>query len=244
MYIKAHCPSEEEDDENYLNLVIVRVALPCLREVILGINSIDPTALGLFLHQHPTIEDLEYYGKSDELPPRPVVDPPLVHPGLTTLDIRVNGKASTGRLIPALVFPPNLHTFRFSMMAEFLSPTNLLGFASDLRNISLRNNDIHLHFNLYCGTFPASEFSDIAGTLHCIRSAEVHGDLAECLSILPWLALLPAVLDVHFTVTLDHYFQPRLQNEIAANKLAEFSASARTSLGPGPQVTVEKFELW
>ncbi|KAJ7652714.1 hypothetical protein DFH06DRAFT_1205507, partial [Mycena polygramma] len=226
---------------DYLDLVIVRVALPCLREVILGIDSIDPTALGLFLHQHPTIEDLEYYGRSDELLPRPVVDPPLVHPGLTTLDIRVNGKASTGRLIPALIHSPNLHTFRFSMRPDFLSPTNLSGFASDLRNISLRNNDIHLQFYLYCGTFPASEFSDVAGTLGCIRSVDVHGDLAECLFILPWLALLPAVLAVHFTVTLNHYFQPRLPDELAANELAAFTVSARTALGPGPELTLEKF---
>ncbi|KAJ7615746.1 hypothetical protein DFH06DRAFT_1145788 [Mycena polygramma] len=123
---------------DYLNLVIVRVALPCLREVILGIDSIDPTALGLFLHQHPTIEDLEYDGGSNELLPRPVVDPPLIHPSLATLDLRRDGEGCTGRLIPALIHSPNLHTFGFSIGHGFFSPLNLLGFASDLRNISSR----------------------------------------------------------------------------------------------------------
>ncbi|KAJ7652744.1 hypothetical protein DFH06DRAFT_1205594 [Mycena polygramma] len=226
---------------HYLDLAIVQIVLPSLREVILDDDGIDPTALGRFLFYNPTIETLEYESRSDDLLPRPAVDPPLVHPGLTTLDLRVNGKACTGRLIPALIHSPNLHTFRFSMMPDFLSPTNLLGFGSDLRNISLRNNDIHVHINLYCGTFPASEFFEIAGTLHCIRSVEVHGDLAECLFILPWLALLPAVLAVHFTVTLNHYFQPRLPDELAANELAAFTVSARTALGPGPELTVEKF---
>ncbi|KAJ6505710.1 hypothetical protein C8R47DRAFT_1243589 [Mycena vitilis] len=202
---------------------------------------IDPTALGIFLHQHPTIEDLEYCGRSDEPLPRPVVDPPLVHPGLITLDIGVNGKASTGRLIPALIHSPNLHTFRFSIMSDLLSPANLSGFASDLRNISLRNNDIHLQFYMYSGTFPASELFDVAGTLQCIRWVDVHGGVADCLSILPWLALLPAALAVHFTVNFDHYPHPRLPDEIAANELAEFTVSAGTALGPGRELTVERF---
>ncbi|KAJ6505726.1 hypothetical protein C8R47DRAFT_1192384 [Mycena vitilis] len=60
LILSQHSIDQEYLPPDYLNMVIVRVALPCLREVILGIDSIDPTAFGLFLHQHHTIEDLEY----------------------------------------------------------------------------------------------------------------------------------------------------------------------------------------
>ncbi|KAJ6505709.1 hypothetical protein C8R47DRAFT_1102250 [Mycena vitilis] len=224
---------------DYLNLVIVRVALPCLRQVTLGIESIDPTALGIFLHQHPTIEELKHCGTSDELLPRPAVNPPLVHPGLTTFKILVARKGSAGRLIPALIHSPNLHTFDFFMKPVFLSPANLSGFASDLRNISLRNNDIRLCFDLHCGTFPASEFSDVAGTLQCIRWVDICSDLAESQSILPWLALLPAVAHVNFRIALN---QLCLVEENAAYELAVFAVSARTALGPGPELIVRRRE--
>ncbi|KAJ7615731.1 hypothetical protein DFH06DRAFT_1343502 [Mycena polygramma] len=103
---------------DYLNPVIDRVRLPCLREFELDDDSMHPTALGWFLFNHPTIEQIEYRGRSDELLPRPAVDPPLVHPSLISLDMNFDGKASTdstGRLLPALIHSPNLRIVCFSM---------------------------------------------------------------------------------------------------------------------------------
>ncbi|KAJ7652704.1 hypothetical protein DFH06DRAFT_1330799 [Mycena polygramma] len=103
---------------DYLNPVIEWVRLPCLREFELDDDSMHPTALGWFLFNHPTIEQIEYRGRSGELLPRLAVDPPLVHPGLVSLDMNFDGKASTdstGRLLPALIHSPNLRIVCFSM---------------------------------------------------------------------------------------------------------------------------------
>ncbi|KAJ7652692.1 hypothetical protein DFH06DRAFT_1134147 [Mycena polygramma] len=200
-----------------------------------GIDSIDPTALGLFLHQHPTIEDLEYDGRSNELLPRPVVDPPLIHPGLATLDLRRDGERCTGRLIPALIHSPNFHTFGFSIGHGFFSPLNLLGFASDLRNISSRQNDIRLKFSfIIYAPFPTEELSDVARTLHCIRWVDImYSELTQVRTILPWLALLPAVAHIHFRITFGMRSGKRVPDEVAM-------ALARTILGPGPELSVER----
>jgi hypothetical protein len=186
----------------------MRVLLPNLRRVAIGITTIDPSALRLFLSRHLTIEELEYYG-SEGSERAPFVDPPLAHPGLTEIQNTLSGTALMSRLVSGLNTSPDLRTFSFAFSA-ILSLGNHARFLVNLRQISPRTIDTVLNFHfrgdpstsaegsLWCS---GEEACNVAKALHCIRSVDIYCCSVEIgLSALSWLALLPAVLNVNFRI--------------------------------------------
>ncbi|KAJ7909245.1 hypothetical protein B0H13DRAFT_2493112 [Mycena leptocephala] len=233
-----------------LSAVIMRVLLPNLRRVAIGIATIDPSALRLFLSRHPAIEQLEYDGSEGDSERRPLVDPPLAHPGLTEIQNTVFGTALMGRLVSGLNASPNLYIFSFAFSA-ILSSENHAGFLFDLRQISLRTTDtvLNLHFwndpsksvegSLWCS---GEEACDVAKTLHCIRSVDICYCSVEIgLSALPWLALLPAVLNINFTLSIKWLTRPRPTDEALESEEVKFVEQARAALPHVPQVTASVF---
>ncbi|KAJ7032526.1 hypothetical protein C8F04DRAFT_654270 [Mycena alexandri] len=185
-----------------------RVVLPCLTSLALDTDTIDPGALRIFLLNHPTIHHLKYYGSTKESESSPLIDPPLAHLGLRTLDVAAYGTQSMGRLMRCLDTSPMLHKITFSFAAS-LSSANLAGLLLDLRRTSTRTNDVTLKLQILASgpedmedTFVAwvsrDEACDVATSLHCIRSLEIFSSVEVALSALPWLSLLPAVLDMRF----------------------------------------------
>jgi hypothetical protein len=233
-----------------LSAVITRVLLPSLLRITIGVATIDPSALRLFLSRHSTIEHLQYDGSEDDSERRPLVDPPLAHPGLTEIQITVFGKALMGRLVSGLNGSPNLHTFSFAF-STILSSANHAGFLVDLREISLRTIDtfLNLHFcndrsksvegSLWCS---GEEACNVAKALHCIRSVDIYCSSVEIgLTALPWLALLPAVLNINFMLSIKWLTQPRPTDEALESEEVKFVEQARAALPHVPQVTASVF---
>ncbi|KAJ7882483.1 hypothetical protein B0H13DRAFT_2539304 [Mycena leptocephala] len=229
-----------------LSAVIMRVLLPNLRRVGIGITTIDPSALRLFLSRHPTIEELEYYGSGGDSERRPFIDPPLAHPGLTTIQNTVSGTASMGQLVSGLNTSPNLRTFSFACPA-ILSLANQARILVNLRQISLRTIDtvLDLRFrgdpsksvegSLWCS---GEEACNVAKALHCIRSVDIYCSSVEIgISVLPWLALLPAVLNINFSIHIKWITQPRPMDEGLESEEVKFVDQARAALPHVPQVT-------
>ncbi|KAJ7909250.1 hypothetical protein B0H13DRAFT_2330545 [Mycena leptocephala] len=222
-----------------LSAVIARILLPNLRRITIGIATIDPSALRLFLSRHPTIERLEYDGSEGDSEHRPLVDPPLAHPGLTKIQNTVSGTASMGRVVSGLNTSPNLRTFSFACSA-ILSLANHARFLVNLRQISLRTIDTILTLSfrddpsksvegsLWCS---GEEACNVAKALHCIRSVDIYCCSVEIgLSALPWLALLPAVLNVNFRIHIKWITQPRPTDEGPESEEVKFVEQARAAL--------------
>ncbi|KAJ6529682.1 hypothetical protein B0H19DRAFT_1274075 [Mycena capillaripes] len=205
-----------------LSAAIPHISLPALRQLTVCINHIDPAALGRFLMNHPTLEELGYRGETGVHNPPPhtqlLVDPPVAHPRLTTIRTRNRGM---GGALAGLDTSPNLHTFSF--LFPFSPPrTHLAGLVLDLRRISLRTNDTNV------GDFWASteEVRAVARDLVCVHTVEIGcWDLDLCVRVLPWLVLLSAVLVVNFSLSGRR------------GDLAKFLDEARSALPRVPQVT-------
>jgi hypothetical protein len=236
-------PSQE------LSAVIARVFLPSLSRITIGV-AIDPSTLRLFLSRHPAIEELQYIGSEDDSERCPLVDPPLAHPGLTEIQIIVYGNELMGRLVSGLNDSPNLHTFSF-VFSPILSSTNHAQFLFELRQISLRTTDTT--FSLRLHNYPSrpmegslwcsgEEVCDVARALHCIRSVEIY-----CYSVdsgftaLPWLALLPAVVDIDFTLHIKWPAGLPRTEEARDREEVKFVERARAVLPHVPQVTAFVF---
>ncbi|KAJ7909257.1 hypothetical protein B0H13DRAFT_2661549 [Mycena leptocephala] len=233
-----------------LSAVIMRVLLPNLRRVAIGIATIDPSALRLFLSRHPTIEQLEYDGSEGDSERRPLVDPPLAHPGLTQIQNTVFRKTLMGRLVSGLNTSPNLRTFSFAFSA-ILSSANHAAFLFEVRQISLRTTDTILSLYFWNGLSKSvegflwcsgEEACNVAKALHCIRSVDIYCSSVEIgLSALPWLALLPAVLNINFRIHIRWITQPRPTDEALDSEEVKFVEQARVALPHVPQVTASVF---
>jgi hypothetical protein len=155
-----------------------------------------------------------------------------------------------GRLVSGLNGSPNLHTFSFAF-STILSSANHAGFLVDLREISLRTIDtfLNLHFcndrsksvegSLWCS---GEEACNVAKALHCIRSVDIYCSSVEIgLTALPWLALLPAVLNINFMLSIKWLTQPRPTDEALESEEVKFVEQARAALPHVPQVTASVF---
>ncbi|KAJ6605021.1 hypothetical protein B0H10DRAFT_1957338 [Mycena sp. CBHHK59/15] len=199
-----------------LSAAIEHVSLPHLHNVSIGTDSLDPSALRLFLSRHPKLQKVQYQVYREEFAMQSIIDPPLAHPGIT--DIHVTA-FRMGRLITALDGSPNVHTFSFAFWSR-LSSAKLAGLLVDLRAISVCTLETTLEFCLFHnrrspGNDPfwssGEEICDITTSLHCVRSVELSCFLvADGLSVLPWLALLPLVLNIRFMLHLKHWSEPKL----------------------------------
>jgi hypothetical protein len=154
-----------------------------------------------------------------------------------------------GRLVSGLNDSPNLHTFSFAF-STILSSANHAGFLFDLRQISLRTTDtlLNLHFwndpsksvegSLWCS---GEEACNVAKALHCIRSIDICCSVEIGLTALPWLALLPAVLNINFALSIKWLTQPRPTDEALESEEVKFVEKARAALPHVPQVTASVF---
>ncbi|KAJ6571334.1 hypothetical protein B0H19DRAFT_1255322 [Mycena capillaripes] len=77
-----------------LSAIIMHVSLPYLSRVDIDIVTLDSLALRFFLSRHPTIETIRYNVSGTQSATRPMVNPPLEHPGLK--EIHVEGDMVTG----------------------------------------------------------------------------------------------------------------------------------------------------
>ncbi|KAJ7877488.1 hypothetical protein B0H13DRAFT_979517 [Mycena leptocephala] len=237
-------PATISTDE--LSALIIHISLPALHTLKVSIDTIDPAALGQFLMNHAFLRHLEYTGRGDRFAQRPLIHPPIAHPRLSTISTVAVGNHSLGRAISGLDTSPRLHTFSFTFSSSE-STTNLAGLIQDLRRISLRTNDTELDIVLWepmkkrrAQEFWATseEVCDVARRLHCIRTVDL-----SCWSVdvgvrmFPWLALIPAVLNIRFGLRIKRYGQNPSTEEEVAVELAKFLDDAHTALGHIPQIT-------
>ncbi|KAJ7681874.1 hypothetical protein DFH06DRAFT_1119229 [Mycena polygramma] len=208
-----------------LNVAIVHVLLPCLRNVYIGMDTLNPFALRIFLSRHPTIKRLDSYGGGKDSDSCPMVDPPLAHPGLTEIHVSPGGIgfafAFTGRLVSA----------------------DLRRLLLDLRLISACTNEATLQLclvsfllhdkSLLAGeeVWSLDEAREIAKTLHCVRSVELACfALEDGRAAISWLALLPAVAGIQFGLHLSQFGGPELTDEERTSELAKFLGQAHAEL--------------
>ncbi|KAF7300138.1 F-box domain-containing protein [Mycena kentingensis (nom. inval.)] len=139
------------DDAFPLDPILASLSLPSLRTVNVHSATIDPRGLRTLLVNHPGVVRMEYH-TSPPSPgvPRPLIEPPLAHPGL----IELATIASAGRLIPALIDSPHLRVLSYSLPA-FLPLTKSDAFLADLRAIAART--------------PAQDDSDATPAPHASR---------------------------------------------------------------------------
>ncbi|KAJ6592600.1 hypothetical protein B0H19DRAFT_1088118 [Mycena capillaripes] len=232
----------------HLSVAMVHILLPALHTLGIHIDTIDPAVLGHFLMDHPTLKVFEYGGWREELEPRPLVHPPIAHPGLSRIQCVTFGKRTLGRAIIGLDTSPGLNEFSFTFDI-FPLPPNMAGLILDLGRISLRriDQDTMLRLTMWDHTkkeegrvFWASstEACDVAKELHCVRSVELtcwSVDLA--IRMLPWLTLLPAVSAVSFSLHLKRYRSHPQPDEELATELARCLAQANIALPHVPNVT-------
>jgi len=173
--------------------------------------------------------------------PRPLVDPPVSHPGLTkiTVTIRTFRNQMLGHVIAGLRASPRL--WAFSLAFDVWQPsTDLAGLVLELRHISSRTEDTKLDLTCWsdqeqrdgtCFWAASEEACDVARSLNCVRWINVTcWSLDLCARTLLWLALLPALLRLHFTI---YTFST---NRESTEALAKFLDQARAALPHMPQV--------
>ncbi|KAJ6571320.1 hypothetical protein B0H19DRAFT_1129730 [Mycena capillaripes] len=231
-------PAVDKIPPEDLSAVIMHVWLPYLRSVDIEKSTIDPAALRLFLSRHPTIEKIRYSIYGTQSATRPMIDPPLEHPGLK--EIHVSAGDMTG-----LEDSPNVHTFAFAFSC-LLSSARRAGLLISLRRISVRTGDITLrlcilgsHLKEPDAIFWSSgdEMSAVARTLHCLRFVELACFSVEAgLTVLPWLALLPAATNIQFRLHLT-WGTPPVEEDDLESELAKFLAGAHAALPHVPGIT-------
>ncbi|KAJ7899327.1 hypothetical protein B0H13DRAFT_2030472 [Mycena leptocephala] len=229
----------------YLSALVAHITFPSLYSFNLYTDTVDPAALHSFLVRHTTIQRVEYRNdrsKGGGLP-RPFIEPSLAHPSLTSIQTWVQGKNSAGRLIPTLITSPNLRRFGYSSPGS-ITTQNAAGLLCDLRCIAARggNADVSLDFQseAYIHSPPvpehkfwasSAETREVAGTLYCVQSVRVTTFSATTARwMLPWLALLPAHVQVFFSLSLNFKDGKRVSQDEANNEGEKFRREARAVL--------------
>ncbi|KAJ7210768.1 hypothetical protein GGX14DRAFT_542917 [Mycena pura] len=247
--LRLHLPHPAFTSEE-LSAALVELSVPSLRTVYICADAIDPSSLRLFLDRHSGIKSVEYAGFSREGAQRPLFHPPLAHPGLTTLETTAHGNRSSGRLLAALETSPNLHTFCFRFSC-FPTAANLAGLIRDLQRLSARTRETTLRLHLWNrdGRTGGARFwvahpdvRAVAQTLHCVQTVNLlTWSVKTAERTLPWLALLPAVSAVHFTLNFPGRDSELSQAEFTTQKrvfMAKAEAALQLGLVPVPNITV------
>ncbi|KAJ6571271.1 hypothetical protein B0H19DRAFT_1129603 [Mycena capillaripes] len=232
-------PAYDKIPAEDLSAVIVHVSLPYLRSVDIGIGTLCLSALRLFILRHPTIEKIRFRVYSTQSTTRPMIDPPLAHPGLKEIHV------SAGDVVTGLEDSPNLQTFSFAFSSSLLSAEHA-GLINTIRQISVRTSDTTLQlfildnrFNkpdatLWCS---GDEIAAVARALHCIRSLKLTCfSMEDGFTVLPWLALLPAISNIDFHLFLTRG-SPPVEEADLPDELAKFLASAHATLPHVPDIT-------
>ncbi|KAJ6537064.1 hypothetical protein B0H19DRAFT_1182463 [Mycena capillaripes] len=229
----------------YLSALVAHITLPSLDSLYLYTDTIDPAALHSFLVRHAAIKRVEYRNYRSKCGglPRPLVEPSLAHPSLTSIQTWVQRKNSAGRLIPTLITSPNLRCFGYSSPGS-ITTQKAAGLLCDLRCIAARggNADVSLSFQseAYIHSPPVPEHKfwasgakarEVAGTLYCVQSVRVTTCSATTARwMLPWLALLPAHVQVFFSLSLNCKDGKRVSQDEANNEGEKFRREARAVL--------------
>ncbi|KAJ7062623.1 hypothetical protein C8F01DRAFT_1230270 [Mycena amicta] len=209
---------------NLFSTILRNAVFTRLRTLCISSDVHDPEALRRFLVIHPGLVRVEYapptrklniYDSKTKLR-RPLVDPPLAHPGLVSL----HTSNELGRLLPSfdLSLCPNLHIFEFQI-SPFLSHSAALAFLDDLRLIAdqldgtraitlklwimnsrgfpLWNKRSYTSVFHPCAWVDTPEALTTAASLRGFSKVEIHiNTLHTGHRILPWLAIFPQLQEV------------------------------------------------
>ncbi|KAJ7207563.1 hypothetical protein GGX14DRAFT_396385 [Mycena pura] len=233
---------------HHLNALLAHINLPALISFHLCTDTVEPSVLHSFLSRLRGLEEMVYEGSSREGPHHSLIEPALGHPRLRTMSTLVHNKDSAGRLLPALITSPHLHTFEFSFPRGVHQSTGWL--LHDLRCIAGArgagdNVSLHIQLEMY-RTQPvpehelealSAEAREVAAMLSCVRSVTVSVGFDTAHWILKWLALFPALQSVCFSMHLLYLSGLLSQGERRADsEVAKFLDEARTAL-PHASVT-------
>ncbi|KAJ6476489.1 hypothetical protein C8R47DRAFT_1323612 [Mycena vitilis] len=83
--------SESDPQAEDLNAAITHARLPALTTLLITINIVDPACFRTFLERHPTVTASVYLGRNGKTNLRPLLDPPLPHPGLQRIRTSAEG---------------------------------------------------------------------------------------------------------------------------------------------------------
>ncbi|KAJ6476467.1 hypothetical protein C8R47DRAFT_1323597 [Mycena vitilis] len=207
------------------NRILPHLTLRHLRSLVLHTEEIDPEILGQFLMRHETLEKLRYSGLDSGSQPSILATPQVNLPGLKYL-----GSDSTIALSALLdaIRPSERQTISLEFPADGASKTELKNHRALLRQIAARRaEDTTLEIS---ATFPDThqpnqEEEAIARSLLCVSSVKVisRWDIACMDGLVPWLAVLPALKRVEFTM-------PYLNVGEAWDKLLDQASTALPNL--------------
>ncbi|KAJ7205264.1 hypothetical protein GGX14DRAFT_458864 [Mycena pura] len=205
----------------YLGTLLCNMRTPRVTALYLRTDSIDPTLVRRFLADNPAITVVEYHPcHRERRAPHMVMDPPLAHPGVTTLHTHARGNSAgnycMGRFLSGLITSPNLRTVGFHFTGLGPYARDAAGLLSDLRCLAARGPtgvclEFQLSAHIYDNHIPfaregafwtrSHDARAVAGVLTCVRRIHVWASsLQGARLMLEWVALLPSVQDVWFEV--------------------------------------------
>ncbi|KAJ7148205.1 hypothetical protein C8R46DRAFT_1231217 [Mycena filopes] len=230
---------DELYDPLLLSQLVRHIVLPRLRHLTVDTDNINASALRVFLSTHPTIEYLTCHGRPGKSELQILVDPPLAHPGLRAIE---STTTFFGRVLGCLITSPQLNEFHFEMGRSIRS-SDLARLLTDLRHLSTFPNhtslildaDIDIDVEVFQPWISGAEALEVAPTLQSVRSLRINGSVEIALATLPWLALLPAAVDIQFELGF-LWPRPQQSNEELSDERTRVLAAARAAL-PHARIT-------